>query len=79
MNLSHASYNDSESCCMKDVMSFLNFVILVGGKYLERNLIAVIAQVVMDPTGNDCNHPLAISFREYGNILRRTDSSDPLL
>ena len=66
MNLSQASLRDSESCCTKDVMSFLNFTVLAGGKYFARNFVAREFQVVMESAGSECSQALALSFKEYG-------------
>ena len=46
-------------------MSFLNFSVLAGGKYFERNLVAKVFQVVMEPAGSECSQALALSFNEY--------------
>ena len=42
------------------------FVVLAGGKYFARNLVARVFQVVMEPAGSECSQAFALSFKEYG-------------
>lgn len=77
---SHASKSNSSSICMKQVIWFLNYAILLGGKYLSRNDFFNSFHVVIEFDGRDCCHARALPLREKGNIINWMDSgSTPLL
>jgi len=77
--LSHPSKSDSPSVCLKQVIWFLSWAVLLGGKYLARNAFFNSFHVVMEFDGRDCSQALALSLREKGNKRRRMASgSTPL-
>lgn len=67
----HASKSDSPSICPKQLIWFLNCVVLIGMKYLARNTFFNSFHVVMEFDGRDCNWALALSLREKGNRHNR--------
>ena len=75
MYLSHASYNDSPSNWMNMVISFLSFVVFVGGKYFAKNFCANSSHVVMMLGGKEFNQTFALSLSEKGKSISRIASS----
>ena len=76
LNLSHALYKLSSSSWWKDVISFLNFALLVGGKYFIKNLSAKSFHVVIESGGKEFNHVRAQSLKEYEKSLSLNAYSD---
>jgi len=61
---------------MKDVISVLNYAVLLGGKYLSRNVLERITQVVNELGSSFCNQSLILSFNEKGKGLNLIASVD---
>lgn len=68
--LSQALYNDSWSNYVNEVISFLIFVVFVGGKNLARSFWARSSQVVIELVGNDFNNTFTLSHNKKGNSLK---------
>ena len=76
LNLSHASHKLSSSSWWKDVILFLNFAFLVGGKYLIKHLSAKSFHVVIESGDREFNHALARSLKENEKSLSLNASCD---
>ena len=67
LNCSHASYKDSSSLWVDDVIWFLRLVVLLDGKNLARKTFVSSSHIVIDSRGYECSHVLTLSLSENGN------------
>jgi len=59
---------------VNDVIWFLKFAVLLGGKNLARKAFVNSSHVEIDPGGKECSHALALSLNENENRRRRMAS-----
>lgn len=65
----HASKNDSPSFYLKQVIWFLNCVVLLSKKYRVRNITFNSFHIIMKSDGRDRSHSLALSSKKIGKSL----------
>lgn len=70
---------NSPTSYLKFNVSLLIYVVLLGGKYLVRNMAFSSTQVVMEFDDRDCSHAQALSCKENGNNLSRIAEGSILL
>ena len=56
-------------------MSFLIFIVLIGGKYSKRNFSTIWFQVVIEPLGREFSHCFPLVLNENRNSLNLITSS----
>ena len=76
LNRSHVSKNCSSSLWVNSEISLRIALVLCTGKYLFKNFVTICSHDAMLLAGNVLSHERALSFKENGNSLSLTSSSE---
>ena len=78
LNRSYVLKNCSSSLWVNSEISLRITLVLCIGKYLFKNFVTIYSHDVMLVAGNVLSHERALSFKENGNSLSLTSSSEKL-